>query len=34
MRGVEGVVLRVFGTKRGTIVGLVEMALKGSDIYW
>ena len=29
---VEGVVWRVFGTKRGMIVGLVEIALKSSDI--
>ena len=28
----EEVVWRVFGTKRGMSVGLVEIALKGSDI--
>ena len=31
--GVVGVVWRVFGTNRGMIVGLVEVALKGADIY-
>ena len=31
--GVVGVVWRVFGTKRGMNVGLLEIALKGSDIY-
>ena len=31
--GVERIVWRVFGTNRGKIVGLVEMALKSSDIY-
>ena len=30
--GVVGVVWRVYGTKRGMSVGLVEIALKGSDI--